>query len=299
MIVTSHSTQFDKTLAKANIPLQIVHMMNQQRIVAEHVKNARLDMELQEARYVLDVACGPGGWVLDTAFAHPEATIIGIDHNPEMVEYAKAQAWTRKLKNAVFIEGDMHRMEVLPDDGFDLVHCRFLAQQVSWREWRNLLRELMRVCRPGGKLCWVEGGKAQTNSKAYEKWYNMIRQILQMEDKISDVTPMMASLLREAGCVDVHQVLYPIDYSVETPPYYGMYRDVAVVFTCASTLIIASGVAGQEKLDDLLRQMIVEMLLNDFRAIWPVLVLWGMKYDGAQPSVPSMVKKDCALLQTL
>ena len=30
---------------------------------------------------ILDVACGPGGWVLDMAVAHPEIEMFGIDIN--------------------------------------------------------------------------------------------------------------------------------------------------------------------------------------------------------------------------
>ncbi len=31
---------------------------------------------------VLDVGCGPGGWVLDVAFAYPRVQVIGIDVSP-------------------------------------------------------------------------------------------------------------------------------------------------------------------------------------------------------------------------
>src|SRR6266700_7815889 len=35
--------------------------------------------DLSSIHRVLDVACGPGGWVLDMAFEHPEVQVVGID----------------------------------------------------------------------------------------------------------------------------------------------------------------------------------------------------------------------------
>jgi tRNA G46 methylase TrmB len=40
---------------------------------------------------VLDIACGPGGWALDVALAHPEVEVIGIDLSDTMVRYAFLQ----------------------------------------------------------------------------------------------------------------------------------------------------------------------------------------------------------------
>ena len=44
---------------------------------------------LSTIQYVLDLACGPGGWVLDVAGAYPEKEVMGIDISEAMVRYAK------------------------------------------------------------------------------------------------------------------------------------------------------------------------------------------------------------------
>src|SRR2546423_1813649 len=51
---------------------------------------------------ILDIACGPGGWVLDVAFEHPTINVMGIDISGIMIEYARAQAWTQGLNTASF-----------------------------------------------------------------------------------------------------------------------------------------------------------------------------------------------------
>src|SRR5258707_9893139 len=48
---------------------------------------------------VLDIACGPGGWVLDVAFEHPESRVVGIDISQTMIEYARVRSKDQKLEN--------------------------------------------------------------------------------------------------------------------------------------------------------------------------------------------------------
>src|SRR5215469_657636 len=51
---------------------------------------------------ILDVACGPGGWVLDLAVEHPEIELFGIDINRSAIRYAQSQAKAQDLSNATF-----------------------------------------------------------------------------------------------------------------------------------------------------------------------------------------------------
>ncbi len=51
---------------------------------------------------VLDIACGPGGWVHEVAAAHPTIEDMGIDLSRIMIQYAQAQARVRGLENTRF-----------------------------------------------------------------------------------------------------------------------------------------------------------------------------------------------------
>src|SRR5215831_12465879 len=51
---------------------------------------------------ILDIACGPGGWVLDVAVAHPEFEVLGIDINRSAIGYAQSLAKAQELSNATF-----------------------------------------------------------------------------------------------------------------------------------------------------------------------------------------------------
>src|SRR5689334_5681912 len=51
---------------------------------------------------LLDLACGPGGWVLDVAYDNPHIEVEGVDISQAMIDYAYARAYTQKLPNATF-----------------------------------------------------------------------------------------------------------------------------------------------------------------------------------------------------
>ncbi len=46
---------------------------------------------------VLDIGCGPGGWILEAARLYPHMGLVGIDISWRMIEYARAEAQARKL----------------------------------------------------------------------------------------------------------------------------------------------------------------------------------------------------------
>ncbi|MBV9689977.1 MAG: class I SAM-dependent methyltransferase [Ktedonobacteraceae bacterium] len=51
---------------------------------------------------MLDIGCGPGGWLLDIAFEHPEIEVVGIDISRAMTDYARGRAEVQGLSNASF-----------------------------------------------------------------------------------------------------------------------------------------------------------------------------------------------------
>src|SRR5947209_2188732 len=71
---------------------------------------------------ILDIACGPGGWVLQTAQEHPDIEVTGIDISVRMVEYAREHAKARGLDNAHFQVMDALKPLGFADNSFDLVN---------------------------------------------------------------------------------------------------------------------------------------------------------------------------------
>src|SRR5205807_8685362 len=76
---------------------------------------------------ILDIACGPGGWVLDVAHAYPEKRVSGIDISTLMIEYARYQAYIQSLNHVSFKIMDALEPLDFPDNSFDFVNARFIS----------------------------------------------------------------------------------------------------------------------------------------------------------------------------
>lgn len=100
---------------------------------------------------VLDVACGPG--ILACAFARVARHVTGIDITPAMLDRARALQAERGLTNLTWLHGD-----VLPlpwgDGAFTLVTARFAFHH--FLDPLAVLREMTRVCAPGGTVVVVD-----------------------------------------------------------------------------------------------------------------------------------------------
>ncbi|OBI49386.1 class I SAM-dependent methyltransferase [Mycobacterium sp. E787] len=96
---------------------------------------------------VLDIGCGPGTITADLAERVAPGTVLAIDLFPGVLEVARAEVVRRNLGNVTFAAADVHRLE-FPDDSFDVVHAHQVLQHVA--DPVRALREMRRVCRPGG-----------------------------------------------------------------------------------------------------------------------------------------------------
>ncbi len=105
--------------------------------------------DLSGVHDILDVACGPGGWVLDVARTYPQVQVTGFDISVLMIEYARAQVLTQELKHASFRVMDALKPLDFPDESFDLVNARSIFAFVPAQAWPGLLKELLRITRPG------------------------------------------------------------------------------------------------------------------------------------------------------
>ncbi|KAI1114048.1 methyltransferase type 11 [Nemania sp. NC0429] len=111
---------------------------------------------LKPSMRVLDVGCGPGTITLDLAARVPEGSVTGIDASSSAVEHARALAVQRGVTNTSFSVGDVLRLP-FDDDSFDVVHAHQVLGHLPGGEDGpgpvRGLREMRRVCKPGGIVC--------------------------------------------------------------------------------------------------------------------------------------------------
>lgn len=112
---------------------------------------------------VLDVACGPGSLALDLAPCVQWVT--GIDLTPAMLEQARAEQQRRALPN---VSWQVANAGALPfaEHGFSLVACRAAFHHME--EPRRVFAEMVRVCRPGGRIAVIDVAPRQEESAAYD-----------------------------------------------------------------------------------------------------------------------------------
>ncbi|HJU19689.1 MAG TPA: class I SAM-dependent methyltransferase [Stellaceae bacterium] len=117
---------------------------------------AALQMIVEAARpqpddTVLDIACG-GGLVV-CAFAPHVRHATGIDMTPAMLDRARTLAAEKGLANVDWQLGGVTRLPY-PDGAFGIVVTRFAMHHLL--DPRAVFAEMVRVCRPGGRVVVVD-----------------------------------------------------------------------------------------------------------------------------------------------
>jgi SAM-dependent methyltransferase len=110
---------------------------------------------------VLDVACGPG--IVLCAFAPHVREATGIDMTPAMLERARKLAADKGLSNVAWRQGDVYSLPY--DDGsFTIVVTRFSFHH--FLDPAAVLREMVRVCAPRGRIVVVDDYASEDPAKA-------------------------------------------------------------------------------------------------------------------------------------
>lgn len=92
---------------------------------------------------VLDVGCGPGTITADLARLVAPGRVTAVDASEAALDEARRAAGA----NVDFAVADVHALD-FPDASFDVVHAHQVLQHVG--DPVRALREMRRVCRPGG-----------------------------------------------------------------------------------------------------------------------------------------------------
>ncbi|CAB4404067.1 unnamed protein product [Rhizophagus irregularis] len=98
---------------------------------------------------VLDAGCGPGAWLLEMSTQHPLTRFFGVDI---------AAVFPSEIKptNLNFHQCDINRGLPFKDNYFDFVRMSLMATSLKTDQWVNVIRELVRVLKPGGHLELIE-----------------------------------------------------------------------------------------------------------------------------------------------
>lgn len=233
---------------------------------------------------VLDMGCGPGSWGMNMAYHLPEATVVGLDNNRTMIQYATAQALTRHLQNVSFELGDATNAVDMSDETFDLINARFVASFLTQETWPSFLKECARLLRPGGIVLLTEWETAVSSSPALQQLGRLLAYTLMEQQRTFSVdgcslgiVHQQGQLLREAGFVDVHRFPFLLDGDVTSPLYTQLVREYEQTFALVKPYILAGRRMSAGEYDALYEQMMREVYQPSFTHLGFAVSTWARK----------------------
>ena len=157
---------------------------------------------LRAGQTLLDVGCGPGTITAD--FAQTVGRVTALDSSQAVLDQARQTIAHKGLDTVDFVAGDAHAL-TFADGTFDVVHAHQVLHHVS--DPVRVLREMRRVCRPGGLVA------ARETDYAAMAWYPLVPELdewLALYQKVArhnggepDAGRRVLSWAKQAGFTDV------------------------------------------------------------------------------------------------
>ena len=262
---------------------EMVRLIKQGRLTTKGMKGPfPPQVEPTTLHDVLDLACGPGEWVLHVAQAYPHIQVTGVDISETMIHFARSISSSNP--NAHFQRMDILKPLAFPDASFDLVNARFIFGFMPKNAWPRLLQECQRILRPGGVLALYEAELNLTNSLAFEQLSSFFAlalfragQSFSPDGRHFGITLMLGQLLADAGFERIQQENYGQDLSAGTEYPKALYEDYKVLFHLAQPFLLKMGVTTAQEFEPLYDQALRDLRSNHFRSIGFSTRAWGYK----------------------
>jgi ubiquinone/menaquinone biosynthesis C-methylase UbiE len=269
---------------------ELVRLIEQDRMITRAMGALFPEpLDLSQIDSVLDLACGPGGWAQEVAFAHPEIEVTGVDLSQRMIGYAQVLARAQGLENINFQVMDITKPLAFADNSFDFVNARLLAGFMVKEAWPQLMQECVRITRPGGIICFTESDEGGiSNSLASETMKSISMRALALAGKSLSpdghnwgITPLLPRFLRNAGCQNIQERAFVLNFSYGTRAYQSNYENFKVAGILLQPFMVKMGVTTNEEWKQLYERMLSEMQEEDFCGLWYFLSAWGRKPQKA------------------
>jgi ubiquinone/menaquinone biosynthesis C-methylase UbiE len=227
---------------------------------------------------ILDVACGPAGWIRNVALAYPSIRIIGIDNNKLAIKYARENEATKHNPRVFFELADIMQKFNCPSNTFDFINMRFLIGVLPKDKWVDVLQECFRVLKPGGCIRLVELEVSLIAAPAESKIAVMIDMFLEalwtsnksFARNAIAITPMLPAFLSAAGYSNIHLQPFLLDWSYGKELHPAVLEDFAVSMQELSGVFMKMRSMSGDQFDEVYKGFIEEASRPDHHALWPV-----------------------------
>jgi ubiquinone/menaquinone biosynthesis C-methylase UbiE len=145
---------------------------------------------IQPGMNILDLGCGTGTLTLMIKRAHPDANIIGLDGDPQVLDIA------RQKSRGVNIQWDEGLASSLPypDSVFDRVVTSLVIHHLTTDDKRRAFKEIHRVLKSQGQLLVLDFGAPHSSLASFMTSY-----MGRLEEVADNFDGLIRRFIAEAG----------------------------------------------------------------------------------------------------
>ncbi|RKN35119.1 methyltransferase domain-containing protein [Streptomyces hoynatensis] len=209
--------------------------------------------ELRPGLDLLDVGCGPGTITADLAALVAPGRVTAVDSSPGVLDTARAEAAARGLTGVTFATADVRALD-LPDGSFDVVHAHQVLQHLG--DPVAALREMRRVCRPGGVVAARDADYATMTwypqVPGLDDWLALYRRLARANGGEPDAARRLVSWARAAGFTEVTASASAWCFaSLEERSWWSELWAARITRSALAEQAVSSGEATREELERL------------------------------------------------
>jgi ubiquinone/menaquinone biosynthesis C-methylase UbiE len=170
----------------------------QRTIVRDTIFKSRLveQAQIRTGQHILDLGCGTGTLAIMAKRAQPNANVVGLDADPQMLKVARGKADHQAV--AVQFDEGMAFDLPYPDASFERVLSSLMIHHLKTPDKEKAAREIHRVLKPGGQFHVIDFGKPRT-------WYGrLLGPLLHGFEEANDNVDGRLPQIFEAAGLKVH-----------------------------------------------------------------------------------------------
>lgn len=234
-------------------------------------------------RRVLDVACGPGGWLISAAQIYPALSeLVGVDVNARLIAYARQQAAASQVSDRVqFLTMDAQRKLDFPTDHFDLVNQRSATSYLRTWDWPRLLNDMKRITRVGGIVRITEPYiMPESNGPAFNRNIDLLIEAFYQSGHLfspdrGSISDQLPDMMRRYGFLNVQTRDYALEYRAGTPEGDLAFENTRIGLRTGLPFL-RKWTRVPDDYEEICQQALSEMQQPGFVTNWLIRTIWGI-----------------------